>query len=95
MNFGEPKIIQKPEYNPSTLIIFVDSQIGKEPLIEAIKEYNAEVLYDYKIMNSMAIKIPTNKTIEESIEYFQNVKGVLQVNRDQISYLHENNTNVF
>ncbi|KAG4083043.1 hypothetical protein H8356DRAFT_1751391 [Neocallimastix lanati (nom. inval.)] len=88
MNFGldQPKI-SETEYSPSTLIIFVDSNIGKDDLKKAIEEYQAEVIYDYNSFNSMAIKIPSGKTIEEAIQYFQNVKGVIMVNRDQKSQL--------
>ena len=31
---------QQPQYSPSTLIIFYDSSIGKEPLLKAIEEYH-------------------------------------------------------
>ena len=76
------------QYSPSTLIIFYDSEIGKEPLLKAIEEYHATIIYDLKIMKSITIKIPEGSKIEEAIEYFNKVKGVLQVNRDSIMQLH-------
>ena len=81
------KIPKTPQYSPSTLIIFYDAEIGKEPLLEAIKKYEAQVIYDLKLMNSITIKIPEGSNIEVAIQYFNNIKGVLQVNRDSIMQL--------
>ena len=33
-------------------------------------------------MKSISVKIPENTNIEDAIEYFQKVEGVLTVNRD-------------
>ena len=79
---------QQPQYSPSTLIIFYDSSIGKEPLLKAIEEYHASIIYDLKIMKSISIKIPEGSKIEDAIEYFNKIEGVLQVNRDSIMQLH-------
>ena len=72
----------QPKYSPNVLIIFHDETIGKEPLLKAIKEFNATIIYDLKIMKSITIKIPEDKKIEEAIDFFQKVDGVLTVNRD-------------
>ncbi|ORX75249.1 hypothetical protein BCR32DRAFT_329881 [Anaeromyces robustus] len=86
--FGIPQEKTKgPSYSPTTLIIYVSGENGKEPLKRTIEEYKAEILYDYQNFNSIAVKIPSDKTIEESIEYFENVEGVIMVNRDQINQL--------
>ena len=87
MNFPQQPQ-QQGQYSPSTLIIFYDSEIGKEPLLKAIEEYHAEIIYDLKIMKSITIKIPEGGKIEEAIEYFKKVNGVLQVNRDSMMQLH-------
>ena len=79
---------QQPQYSPSTLIIFYDSSIGKEPLLKAIEEYHASIIYDLKIMKSISIKIPEGSKIEDAIEYFNKIEGVLQINRDSIMQLH-------
>ena len=55
--------------------------------VKAIEDYHAEVLYDLKIMKSISIKIPENTKIEDAIEYFQKVEGVLGVNRDAVNQL--------
>ena len=84
--FGQPK----EEFSPTTLIIFYDAGIGKEPLLKAIEDYHATVIYDLKIMKSISIKIPDGTKIEDAIDYFNKVEGVLQVNRDRIRRLDSN-----
>ena len=81
MNISKQKNTQ-PKYSSNVLIIFYDVTIGKDPLIKAIKEFNATIIYDLNIMKSITIKIPEDKKIEEAIEFFQKVDGVLTVNRD-------------
>ena len=76
-----------PQYSPSTLIIFYDAEIGKEPLLKAIEEYHSQIIYDLKMMNSITIKIPEGTNIEDAIKYFNKTQGVLQVNRDSIMQL--------
>jgi hypothetical protein len=75
------------EYNSHTLIIFYDVQIGNKALLKAVQSYGAKILYQYKNFNGIAISIPDNKTLDESITYFQKVKGVLSVNKDRIYHL--------
>ena len=88
-SFGGPRVNNpQPEYSPSILIIFYDAEIGKEPLLKAIDDYHATVIYDLKIMKSISIKIPEGTKIEDAIEYFNKVEGVLQVNRDAKVHLH-------
>lgn len=75
------------EYAPSTLIIMVDAEVGKEPLRKAIEKYGATIIYDYSIIPGMAIRIPDDKTLEEAIVYFKKVRGVVSVERDRITRL--------
>ena len=88
MNIGmhQPGNHPQPQYSPTNLIISVDKSIGKGPLKKAIEEYHAEVLYDYNIIPSMAIKIPPEKSIEDAIEFFKKVEGVIGVERDGIAH---------
>jgi len=79
-----PQPQQQQQYSPSTLIIYYDEGIGSEPLMKAIEDYNAEIIYKYNNFSSMAIKIPSDKTLDEAIKYFENVNGVLMVNKDQV-----------
>ena len=88
MNIGLFQSEKRPQqkYSPTNLIITVDNNIGKEPLKKSIQEYNAQILYDYNIINSIAIKIPPEKTIEDAIEFFKKVEGVIAVERDGIAH---------
>ena len=71
-------------YSPNTLIIMYDAEVGKEPLLAAIKEYQAEILYDYSIIPGMAIRIPEGANIHVAMAFFKKVEGVVSVERDQI-----------
>ena len=78
------KSIAEDMYSPNTLIIIYDTEVGKEPLLAAIKEYQAEIIYDYSIIPGMAIRIPDGANIHVAIAYFKKVAGVVSVERDQI-----------
>ena len=70
--------------SPNTLIIFYDETVGKDDLLNAIEKYNAAILYEYSNIKAVAIRIDDESKIDEAIDYFSNVNGVLQVLRDQI-----------
>ena len=72
------------EHSPNVFLVMYDAEIGKQYLLEAIKEYGADIKYDYKIINGMAIEKPKNKTLEETMQYFKEVKGVTTVEYDHI-----------
>ena len=72
------------EHSPSVFLVMYDREIGKEPLLKAIKEYKAEIKYDYNMTPCMAIKKPENKSLEETMQYFKTVKGVVSVEYDNI-----------
>lgn len=74
-------------YSSTTLIIIVDEEIGKEALLQAIEAYGAELKYNYRIIPGVAIRKPDDKTLEETMEYFKKVKGVISVERDGIMQL--------
>ena len=73
-----------PEHSPNVFLIMYDAEIGKGPLLKAIKEYGCEIVYDYGIINGMALKKPESKTLEETMAYFKKVKGVTHVEYDNI-----------
>ena len=73
-----------PEHSPNVFLIMYDVEIGKGPLLKAIKEYGCEIVYDYGIINGMALKKPEIKTLEETMAYFKKVKGVTNVEYDRI-----------
>ena len=76
-----------PEHSPNVFLVMYDTEIGKEPLLEAIKEYKVEIIYDYNIINGMALKKPDSKSLEETMQYFKEVKGVVSVEYDHIYHL--------
>jgi len=61
-----------------------DAEIGKDPLLKAIEDYKCEIKYDYSKINGMALKNPDDKTLEETMQYFKNVKGVTSVEYDHV-----------
>ncbi len=71
-------------YSPNTLIIYYDENVGREPLRKAAAKYKADVVYDYGIIDALAIRIPEGKTLEEAAKYFRKVKGVIGVSRNEI-----------
>ena len=77
----------EPEHSPNVFLVMYDKEIGKEPLQKAIEEYKCEVIYDYNIINGMALKKPKDKTLEETMQFFKNVKGVTNVEYDHIIQL--------
>lgn len=84
----EIRLIEDVEFvSPTNLIIMYDPQIGKEALLNAVKEYGAQLLYDYSIIPGIAIKIPEGTDIIEAIVFFEKVNGVTAVERDHIYHL--------
>ena len=74
----------EPEHSPNVFLVMYDEKVGKAPLQKAVKAYKCEVIYDYNIINGMALKKPDDKTLEETMQYFKGVKGVLTVEYDHV-----------
>lgn len=77
------------DYSPNVFLVMYDAEVGKEPLQKAIKTYKCEVIYDYNIINGMALKKPEGKSLDETMQYFKEVEGVLTVEYDRINHLIE------
>lgn len=77
------------DHSPNVFLVMYDEKVGKEPLLKAIKAYKCEVIYDYNIINGMALKKPESKSLEETMQYFKGVKGVVAVEYDRINHLVE------
>ena len=75
------------EHSPNVFLVMYDAKIGKEPLLKAIKNYQVEIIYDYNIVNGMALKKPDDKSLEEIMKIFKKVKGVLSVEYDHVYHL--------
>ena len=76
-----------PEHSPNVFLVMYDTEVGKEPLLKAIKEYKCEIIYDYSIIPGMALKKPDDKTLEETMQLFKKVKGVVSVEYDRVYHL--------
>ena len=74
----------EPEHSPNVFLVMYDEKVGKEPLQKAINEYKCEIVYDYGIINGMALKKPEDKTLEKTMQYFKGIKGVTTVEYDHI-----------
>ncbi|MDO5656327.1 MAG: hypothetical protein Q4G27_09330 [Flavobacteriaceae bacterium] len=69
------------------LIIYYQPDLGKAPLMQAVEDFGAELIYEYKALRGIAIRIPEEKSMEQALLYFKKVKGVLSVHRDEIKRL--------
>lgn len=66
-----------------SLIIYYDPEAGKEALLDAVKKFDSEVLYVYKVINGIAVTVPKDRAVSEAIKYYEKIPGVLSVNKDQ------------
>ena len=69
------------------LIVLYDPAVGSEPLLQAMREMQAELVYRYTNINGIAARIPPQQEMEQAIHRLECVTGVLQVQRDQIMQL--------
>ena len=72
------------EHSPDVFLVMYDKKTGREPLLKAIKEYQCEIVYDYNFINGMALKKPDAKSLEDTMQFFWGVKGVLMVEYNHI-----------
>lgn len=66
------------------LIIFYNTQIGSKPLMQAVKDSGASLVYEYKNLHGIAIRPSAKTNIQDAIAYFQKVNGVLSVEQDRL-----------
>lgn len=66
------------------LIVFYDATIGKQPLLEAVKAFKGDLIYDYKNFNGIAVAMPEGTDMDKAIHKLKQVKGVLSVERDRV-----------
>ena len=72
----------------NTLIIFYDPETGSERLMNAVREYGAKIVYEYRNFNGIAIKLPNGTDMEKAASHFRTVKGVLSAEADGKMQLH-------
>ena len=72
-----------------TLIVFYDeNEISLQNLKRKVKSYGAEIIYEYKEMKGIAVRISQGKSIEQGRKYFESIKGVTNVMKDGKVELH-------
>ena len=69
------------------LIVLYDPAVGAEPLLQVVREMQAELVYRYTNINGIAARIPPPQEMAQAIHRLERVSGVLQVQRDQIMQL--------
>lgn len=91
---AEPEVVTNPVLKPlienevsKILIIYYDKEIGNTYLLKAVETYGATIIYRYKALHGLSIRIPDNKSVTQAITYFKKVKGVSSVHRNQIHTL--------
>lgn len=74
--------------NPQVVIIYVDATRDRQPLLKALKQKNAEVLYQLQYISAVVAKLPESASLESDIKQLSDVEGVLSVQPDQVMQLH-------
>ena len=69
------------------LIVLYDPAVGAEPLLQAVCEMQAELVYRYTNINGIAARIPPPQDMAQAMRRLERVPGVLQVQRDQMMQL--------
>ncbi|MDO4997018.1 MAG: hypothetical protein Q4E16_00045 [Neisseria sp.] len=67
-------------------IIYYDVQIGKTALLNAAKNYPAQIVYDYQNFHAIAVRVAGD--VEQVKRDFGKVQGVLSVQEEQVLQLH-------
>ena len=79
---------ETPKNITHNLIISYKDETVLEALKKEANEYGAEVLYEYKIIKGIAIKIPDNIDIRDAKAHFSKLKGIIGVEYDYINSLN-------
>ncbi|WP_261765092.1 hypothetical protein [Neisseria sicca] len=56
--------------------------------MNAVREYGAKIVYEYRNFNGIAIKLPNSTDMEKAASHFRTVKGVLSAEADRKMQLH-------
>lgn len=70
------------------VILFYDPSVGKDTVLEEVKDYGSAVIYDYRNFNGLAVTVPPRRSMDETIEHYEKTKGVISVMRDNANELH-------
>ncbi|WP_314665650.1 S8 family serine peptidase [Prevotella aurantiaca] len=70
-----------------TIMIYYDRAKGSKALMNAIEKKDCTIVYEYKKINGVAIKIPKGWDVDKAVAYFKKVKGVKNVSKDGVNHL--------
>lgn len=76
------KVVQK-SVTHENLIIYYDPTAGNDDLLRAAKKYGSVVLHVYKNINGIAVSIPKNRSLQEAVNYYEKINGVISVMKDE------------
>ena len=76
-------------YNPGVLIInYTRTDSVRAALFAQVKQLNAAVIYDYNIIDAIAVRLPEPHTLSatnRAIRTIKSLPGILAVERDRIA----------
>lgn len=78
-------------YNPGVLIInYTRTDTVRAALLAQVNQLNATVIYDYNILDAIAVRLPEPHTLSatnRAIQALKSLPGILAVDRDHIAHL--------
>lgn len=78
-------------YNPGVLIInYTRTDTVRAALLAQVNQLNATVIYDYNIIDAIAVRLPEPHTLSatnRAIQALKSLPGILAVERDHIARL--------
>lgn len=78
-------------YNPGVLIInYTRTDTVRAALLAQVNQLNATVIYDYDIIDAIAVRLPEPHTLSatnRAIRTLKSIPGILNVDRDHIARL--------
>lgn len=80
-----PPTQTQPTHGTDTLVIFYKDAF-KASVLSAVEARQAEIIYDYNLMNGLAIRLASNDTPKKAQQDLSQVIGVITVNQDKIPF---------
>lgn len=78
-------------YNPGVLIInYTRTDTVRAALLAQVNQLNATVIYDYNIIDAIAVRLPEPHTLSatnRAIQALKSLPGILAVERDRVAHL--------
>lgn len=68
------------------LLVYIDSTVGDTPLRQAANKLKADIIYEYKYTNALALNFSGHKKKETLIKRLLKTKGVLKVIEDKTTH---------